>query len=292
MTGMALMLSGTSPRMRGKLRPCSPHGPATRNIPAYAGKTLVSSNGIVGSPEHPRVCGENHPWRSTTPHARGTSPRMRGKPQDNTDGRYDDRNIPAYAGKTMMRRIGGYATGEHPRVCGENVPSNFPVRVAAGTSPRMRGKPWFPRRPGFVLRNIPAYAGKTNAGITGSDAGTEHPRVCGENLAASRPRLSTSGTSPRMRGKPASRLPWTASFRNIPAYAGKTRDRSSGGAAGKEHPRVCGENVNPIRMGFPQLGTSPRMRGKPKAFCFLAPSRRNIPAYAGKTSRAYPYYRW
>ena len=51
-----------------------------RNIPAYAGKTTLTTSGLVKLMEHPRVCGENDQA------AEVAVPR--------------DRNIPAYAGKT------------------------------------------------------------------------------------------------------------------------------------------------------------------------------------------------
>ena len=51
---------------------------------------------------------------------------------------------------------------EHPRVCGENVADVAGAVVAEGTSPRMRGKHFQRQILRTVLRNIPAYAGKTN----------------------------------------------------------------------------------------------------------------------------------
>ena len=70
-------------------------------------------------------------------------------------------NIPAYAGKTIADFEIWLCTTEHPRVCGENVPAAANPPVAAGTSPRMRGKPTPGRRLVSTRRNIPAYAGKT-----------------------------------------------------------------------------------------------------------------------------------
>ena len=86
-----------------------------------------------------------------------------------------------------------------------------------------------------------------------------------------------------MRGKPEECLKIAAAQGNIPAYAGKTSDHSKAFSCAKEHPRVCGENLNcsNCMMIFP--GTSPRMRGKlfrlPRQGC----AGGNIPAYAGKT---------
>ena len=249
--------------MRGK-RPDRLHQIFTlRNIPAYAGKTGHGQHQGGSRREHPRVCGENHPWRSTTPHARGTSPRMRGKPQDNTDGRYDDRNIPAYAGKTMMRRIGGYATGEHPRVCGENAQTAWACPLDGGTSPRMRGKRLCRLRQSAAVRNIPAYAGKTRFPLNQRFFLSEHPRVCGENEPGRGCVRSPRGTSPRMRGKPTGFACDSENTGNIPAYAGKTH--------------LLAMVVGAV------AGTSPRMRGKHRTEGYGNAPFRNIPAYAGKT---------
>ena len=72
------------------------------------------------------------------------------------------------------------------------------------------------------VRNIPAYAGKTDAEACSYYRLEEHPRVCGENVS----NLITTGlgigTSPRMRGKLARAREDAAASRNIPAYAGKT----------------------------------------------------------------------
>ena len=157
------------------------------------------------SREHPRVCGEN-PWEAPLASARiGTSPRMRGKLQDQLEQLCDRWNIPAYAGKTSGRFPARRWGQEHPRVCGENV-----VQVALGNLPS---------------RNIPAYAGKTGKAGNGTIATAEHPRVCGENQTETGKRLWGEGTSPRMRGKPR---PFSASI-----------------TTWLEHPRVCGENHQP-----------------------------------------------
>ena len=71
-----------------------------------------------------------------------------------------------------------------------------------------------------------------------------------------------------MRGKRLHGLECPAGVRNIPAYAGKTTNRSSvGGASG---------------------GTSPRMRGKLIASEIVYKPLGNIPAYAGKTLQLQP----
>ena len=86
--------------MRGKLGLRLVGCVCIRNIPAYAGKTVKRGRGPKGPWEHPRVCGENDYIRHKTHLGAGTSPRMRGKLEVKVENSQDDRNIPAYAGKT------------------------------------------------------------------------------------------------------------------------------------------------------------------------------------------------
>ena len=192
---------GTSPRMRGKRgKNLSPNSPG-RNIPAYAGKTHHLTTADLCLPEHPRVCGENNMDEYTDEELAGTSPRMRGKPAEGWPISQETRNIPAYAGKTP--KPGGLllTTSEHPRVCGENGHPGFPPANQVGTSPRMRGKQMATKYHGELLRNIPAYAGKTAMPPRVLLKVAEHPRVCGENGCLLWRQRWGRGTSPRMRGK-------------------------------------------------------------------------------------------
>ena len=228
--------------MRGKRSRISSGVRTRRNIPAYAGKTVLLPLSFRLLPEHPRVCGENdrvQPCRLWLP---GTSPRMRGKQVEVFHHFPPAGNIPAYAGKTEFTGPGIIALGEHPRVCGENRGTTGTLVAFYGTSPRMRGKlacslGAIPRS-----RNIPAYAGKTSGHDPIGGGQPEHPRVCGENMTGDGEHGSGTGTSPRMRGKLAPPLQIRNARRNIPAYAGKTLQNDYAARLQKEHPRVCGEN--------------------------------------------------
>ena len=194
---------GTSPRMRGKLSVALRTALTQGNIPAYAGKTMATMSENIPRPEHPRVCGENAARFTGVDWVRGTSPRMRGKRVKFFLCGLFHRNIPAYAGKTCLICSNMMIFPEHPRVCGENSISDAELLEQLGTSPRMRGK----RRPNsrnpWRFRNIPAYAGKTLGRFSWFPQGWEHPRVCGENFFEKFCSACASGTSPRMRGKPA-----------------------------------------------------------------------------------------
>ena len=167
---------------------------------------------------------------------------MRGKRQWGHKPHRHMRNIPAYAGKTPQPYSKPQAFSEHPRVCGENRVVRPPRLPRQGTSPRMRGKPLQLITPRLYQRNIPAYAGKTDADGPVPTQPEEHPRVCGENPPAPFCKPCKPGTSPRMRGKPAQPKATRANAGNIPAYAGKTPPWPTSRIKYAEHPRVCGEN--------------------------------------------------
>ena len=149
----------------------------------------------------------------------------------------------------------------------------------------MRGKRRLELHQSGRQGNIPAYAGKTYVKEAEENKTAEHPRVCGENSIHARYRGRDWGTSPRMRGKRKEVTMQAIELRNIPAYAGKTSHRNSRGFPLAEHPRVCGENSALLKAVALVPGTSPRMRGKPELRSVGEKGRRNIPAYAGKTSR-------
>ena len=193
-----------------------------RNIPAYAGKTPKAPLCSCLATEHPRVCGENIVQNVICFYHTGTSPRMRGKRRPASAHPRPNRNIPAYAGKTLSTIFSTFSITEHPRVCGENASGDSISHSAKGTSPRMRGKPEYCFDYVFWPRNIPAYAGKTRTHTDWWRTTQEHPRVCGENFHEFSLRFFSKGTSPRMRGKHLHVCKVFVVSGNIPAYAGKT----------------------------------------------------------------------
>ena len=162
-------------------------------------------------------------------------------------------------------------------MCGENMDYSRAWAALTGSSPRVRGK---------RLR----AAERTNSRPA-------HPRVCGENVLERMDSLEQAGSSPRVRGKRNTENTCNLRGGLIPACAGKTwlagKKRQENGA----HPRVCGENPRPQPCSETSRGSSPRVRGKPKAAAVFRNIKGLIPACAGKTrcrslrsarSRAHP----
>ena len=134
-----------------------------------------------------------------------------------------------------------------------------------------------------LLRSIPASAGETLSRRWRRRAAPVHPRECGGNTVTITGAPTTSGPSPRVRGKRFRRRSGLVGIRSIPASAGETGALPAIPRSRRVHPRECGGNVLPSG-GFRRLtGPSPRVRGKRHVFrsCITRPG--SIPASAGET---------
>ena len=196
-----------------------------------------------------------------------------------------ERLIPACAGKTLTSSTIPLARPAHPRVCGENAHRDLIAIRVPGSSPRVRGKPGGGLDDVFNQRLIPACAGKTLFKVCRNSCSSAHPRVCGENETPVPKAGKLAGSSPRVRGKPRPTQEPIVTQRLIPACAGKTTRSSSASRSDRAHPRVCGENHDPIHLDHAHGGSSPRVRGKRTLRPGRLRRRGLIPACAGKTNR-------
>ena len=191
-------------------------------IPADAGST---SHGWVyrrDGQDHPRGCGEHPSLPLAQKPEGGSSPRMRGALQASEAGRRPDGIIPADAGSTLPVMIIRAIREDHPRGCGEHSMESSITERNMGSSPRMRGAPDVLSRPGITHRIIPADAGSTGEPVLPSGRLGDHPRGCGEHDMDERGPVFIRGSSPRMRGAPASSWCVHGSIGIIPADAGST----------------------------------------------------------------------
>ena len=273
---------GSSPRVRGKHVPIAGYQVGVRIIPARAGQTNPWRWPKGAPADHPRACGANQMMSANHHATSGSSPRVRGKHQIAHHVTARHRIIPARAGQTRMPKPTRRTIPDHPRACGANSSLAVLSCKAVGSSPRVRGKPGgtcspcqFPgssprvrgkhdcqtsRRSGY--RIIPARAGQTRRGVRVSSTSPDHPRACGANSCSLSRLSSTSGSSPRVRGKLRSRYRHAICYRIIPARAGQTLAGSEGGTTASDHPRACGANAIVIRRSDTPPGSSPRVRGK------------------------------
>ena len=158
-----MVRTGSSPRMRGKLRVERGRDDKIRIIPAHAGQTHGRRYMADRTPDHPRACGANSTKYNARHMPTGSSPRMRGKPLRFLVFDPCGRIIPAHAGQTRARSRRPYPPTDHPRACGANYNGTYSTFDDLGSSPRMRGKRQADRRGRGPDRIIPAHAGQTYA---------------------------------------------------------------------------------------------------------------------------------
>ena len=169
---------------------------------------------------------------------------------------------PACAGKRDRSLRETRRSQDHPRVCGEKLPSGGMYVSQSGSPPRVRGKVSLCLGGRVVPRITPACAGKRSlTAITVSSIG-DHPRVCGEKFRKMSLDDRIKGSPPRVRGKggPCSQRLCDAGI--TPACAGKRLRPSRRSQPHQDHPRVCGEKAGGTRMGCTVPGSPPRVRGK------------------------------
>ena len=152
-----------------------------------------------------------------------------------------------------------------------------------GSSPLTRGKPEGDSRAKDEDRLIPAHAGKTRSGQSGSARRQAHPRSRGENCYGATIAACFIGSSPLTRGKQTLPAVVAGLGRLIPAHAGKTRGGRAERPHHQAHPRSRGENTLARKLSGESDGSSPLTRGKRIIKRFARFFARLIPAHAGKT---------
>ena len=155
----------------------------------------------------------------------------------------------------------------------------------------MRGKPLFQTPSESPPGITPVCAGKTRRTWARSDAGGDHPRVCGENGERRPNSREEWGSPPRVRGKHDPHVGHFLGHRITPACAGKTGTHHRGGAGTWDHPRVCGENLMIQITSGRIAGSPPRVRGKRNYGELIDGELGITPACAGKTHPAWRHRR-
>ena len=192
-----------------------------------------------------------------------------------------NRFIPACAGNARSApRLSG-PCAVHPRVCGERIRPGSHCSFEFGSSPRVRGTLRQEVALEIIKRFIPACAG--NAVIVPSylKTLTVHPRVCGERLNVIFHECPAAGSSPRVRGTLLNSHAAEDIIRFIPACAGNAWSKPTPRGTVSVHPRVCGERAVGSCASSQLSGSSPRVRGTPRAVTARQFVKRFIPACAG-----------
>ena len=151
----------------------------------------------------------------------------------------------------------------------------------------MRGKPIARSEQSLHTRITPAHAGKTRFPSVRMCFAGDHPRACGENPVLHDFRAVSTGSPPRMRGKPFVCFHFRAFLGITPAHAGKTLSDVDRDGNKKDHPRACGENQTMTKFLKRKAGSPPRMRGKRAPTAVTVAGQGITPAHAGKTAFGY-----
>ena len=151
------------------------------NTPAYAGKTCGSCASSRPFWKHPRLRGEDLTGKTTRIRSWETPPLTRGRLRESSDGHDDERNTPAYAGKTETPSRPFPKRWKHPRLRGEDRQTFADKLKEWETPPLTRGRRRSGKRSRCACGNTPAYAGKTLREVDLADVLWKHPRLRGED---------------------------------------------------------------------------------------------------------------
>ena len=132
-------------------------------------------------------------------------------------------------------------------------------------------------------RITPACAGNSSYCRYSRGGGEDHPRVCGEQWSSAAALRCLLGSPPRVRGTGAVVYARVHGLRITPACAGNRGLSPRFKLPDRDHPRVCGEQVEPRPPLSTNWGSPPRVRGTaPSSRCF-PPKPRITPACAGNS---------
>ena len=194
------------------------------------------------------------------------------------------RSTPACAGTTFHQRSTFSDKEEHPRVCGDDSATRASRVTTGGAPPRVRGRPSCGAC-GLVLGgSTPACAGTTLDRAAMVSISGEHPRVCGDDHRGAVVVVDLRGAPPRVRGRPMSAKLAVVGAGSIPACAGTTTRSTQRTWPDGEHPRVCGDDLQPEWLERLRVGAPPRVRGRPGKVGSSEVALGSTPACAGTTS--------
>ena len=126
----------------------------------------------------------------------------------------------------------------------------------------------------------PAHAGKRRSAPAPTSKARDHPRVCGEKLAAKAGSINGMGSPPRVRGKGQG---FQVCKVARGTHAGKRPSKAAGQRGGRDYPRACGEKGIAFKGWQENPGSPPRMRGKGRQSGQQPLAFGITPAHAGKS---------
>ena len=170
----------------------------------------------------------------------------------------------------------------HPRTCGAALLAVLVGPKKYGSSPHLRGSLRLPAHLEREERVIPAPAGQPVEIRLPQGETVGHPRTCGAAYPTYPGYESEYGSSPHLRGSPSQRSLAPGRGRVIPAPAGQPMSLSARSYGSPGHPRTCGAAIFQSNGNDLGEGSSPHLRGSPRAELLDAVLQRVIPAPAGQ----------
>ena len=158
------------------------------------------------------------------------------------------------------------------------------IGTAMGSSPRVRSRPSMSSAIRPYRRIISACAEQTVTCRKPAWWATDHLRVCGADVVSAIGQVGATGSSPRVRSRPRGMPGHRRRPGIISACAEQTAPTPWGSCAAGDHLRVCGADLVPPGAGLAELGSSPRVRSRPRIWKRHAIGIRIISACAEQTS--------
>ena len=174
-------VQGPSLRVQGEPTGRDPETLKDRAIPARAGRTIQSAPLPVVFEGHPCACRENLLDLVKEVASYGPSLRVQGELAAIVVLLTAERAIPARAGRTGREMGKKWLCEGHPCACRENIPCYHQSMTWEGPSLRVQGELNMFLELFVAHRAIPARAGRTCTGISGSACMEGHPCACREN---------------------------------------------------------------------------------------------------------------
>ena len=184
--GSAKALSGSSPRVRGTVRPGLRRRGGGGIIPARAGSRQSRVSARPSRRDHPRACGEQDLNDCCGVAPPGSSPRVRGAVVSPLVCNNRLGIIPARAGSRAEHGGPCRRARDHPRACGEQRAPRASRATWTGSSPRVRGAAITDTEGTHVHGIIPARAGSSETVSIPYTSRRDHPRACGEQVSSPR----------------------------------------------------------------------------------------------------------
>ena len=276
---------GSPPRVRGTAPLPFRRGLRAGITPACAGNRSYPLSRHTLAQDHPRVCGEQAVKMPRGLPVPGSPPRVRGTGQKPPCRENSPRITPACAGNSARGYDRVRFGGDHPRVCGEQRFSNRASRYRVGSPPRVRGTVSASSEvsPGF--RITPACAGNSRTFPPDRPRKWDHPRVCGEQEHDPSVQRAPEGSPPRVRGTEKNNCVENLEWGITPACAGNRRIPRRQLPGSRDHPRVCGEQLQIESEKSNNKGSPPRVRGTAGTAHYFLLCQRITPACAGNSAQ-------